>query len=475
MERRALFPRVMMAIDAIVVATAFVLSYYLRKFLPASLRLMGLGPIDHYLWILLATIPIWWLLLFLNGAYRPRVESPAAIIRLALKVGAGGLLILGLLLFLIKFETFNRSLLVLFVVVETGMLVATRLAVSSWLALRRRAGKSTRHALIVTADGPDSRLQTSLLLEGMQRNHAEGVVPIGFLSLGPSGQHAAAAGLPIQGTVEELPDLLHQEVVDEVYFVLPPSMLDQISDYLKVCEEMGVEGKVLAQLYRPALARPYLEESFELPFFCFSPTPLYVGQRYIKSVSDFAGALALLTLLALPMTFVALLIKSCSRGSVLFRQERGGLHGRRFAMYKFRTMVPDADRLQGELARRNQMSGPVFKLANDPRVTRWGKWLRRASLDELPQLLNVLKGDMSLVGPRPLPLAETAQIKGPLRRRFSMKPGMTGLWQSSGRSSVDFADWMRLDLEYVDNWSLRLDLKILFKTVVAVISGKGAH
>src|SRR5713226_4684268 len=149
MDRRALFPRVMMAIDAIVVATAFVLSYYLRKFLPAGLRLMGLGPIDHYLWILLATIPIWWLLLFLNGAYRPRVESSAAIIRRALKVGAGGLLILGLLLFLIKFETFNRSLLVLFVFVETGMLIATRLAISSWLALRRRAGKSTRHALIV--------------------------------------------------------------------------------------------------------------------------------------------------------------------------------------------------------------------------------------------------------------------------------------------------------------------------------------
>ena len=177
-----------MAIDAVVVAAAFVLSYYLRKFLPAGLFPLRLGPIDHYLWILLATIPIWWLLLFLNGAYRPRVESPAAIIRLALKVGAGGLLILALLLFLIKFETFNRSLLVLFVFVETGMLIATRLAVSSWLALRRRAGKSTRRALIVAADEPDSRLQTAFLLEGMQKNHAEGVVPIGFLTLGIAAQ-----------------------------------------------------------------------------------------------------------------------------------------------------------------------------------------------------------------------------------------------------------------------------------------------
>jgi exopolysaccharide biosynthesis polyprenyl glycosylphosphotransferase len=475
MDRRALFPRVMMAIDAVVVAAAFVLSYYLRKLLPKSLGLLGLGPIDHYLWILLATIPLWWLLLFLGGAYRPKVESPAAIVRLALKVGAAGLLVLSLLLFLIKFETFNRSLLVLFVVVETGMLIVTRIAVSSWLALRRRAGKSTRHALIVTADSLDSRRQTSLLLDGMKRNHEEGVVPIGFLTLGAAVSTAPAGGLPIRGTVEELPDLLHQEVVDEVYFVLPPSMLDQISDYLKVCEEMGVEGKVLAQLYRPALARPYLEESFDLPFFSFSPTPLSVGRRYVKELIDLAGALALLTLLALPMALAGLLIWLGSGGPVLFRQERGGLHGRRFTMYKFRTMVPDADRLQTALSDRNQMSGPVFKVANDPRVTRWGKCLRRASLDELPQLLNVLKGDMSLVGPRPLPLAETAQIKGPLRRRFSMKPGITGLWQSSGRSGVDFADWMRLDLEYVDNWSLRLDLKIFFKTILAVLSGQGAH
>ncbi|HEX9442520.1 MAG TPA: sugar transferase, partial [Candidatus Binatia bacterium] len=292
---------------------------------------------------------------------------------------------------------------------------------------------------------------------------------------GGAAPHSTAGSLPIRGSVEEMAELLHEEVVDEVYFVLPPSKLDQISDYLKLCEEMGVEGKVLAQLYRPALARPYLEQSFDLPFFSFAPTPLYVGQRYAKSVVDFFGALALLALFAVPMAAIALAVKLSSRGPVLFRQERGGLHGRRFSMDKFRTMVAGADLLKQELAERNQMSGPVFKLANDPRVTPLGRWLRRTSLDELPQLINVLKGDMSLVGPRPLPLAETAGIKGPLRRRFSMKPGMTGLWQSSGRSSVDFHDWMRLDLEYVDNWSLRLDLKILLKTVLAVVSGKGAH
>jgi len=175
------------------------------------------------------------------------------------------------------------------------------------------------------------------------------------------------------------------------------------------------------------------------------------------------------------MAVIALGVKLSSRGPVLFRQERGGLHGRRFWMDKFRTMIAGADKLKTQLAEKNEMSGPVFKVAGDPRVTPVGRWLRRSSLDELPQLLNVLKGEMSLVGPRPLPLSESAAIKGPLRRRFSMKPGMTGLWQASGRSNLDFHDWMRLDLEYVDNWSLRLDLQILLRTIVAVLSGKGAH
>ncbi len=468
-----------MAIDAATVATAFVSSYYLhgfyfRKVIP-GLGLKPLGQIDHYLWILLATIPIWWLMLFLNDAYRPKVERPAAIILLALRAGAGGLLLLGLLLFLVKFETFNRSLLVLFVFTETGMLIVTRIAVSSWVAIRRRAGKSTRHALVVGCDEPHTRRQTALLVERMQRDSAHGVVPVGFLTLGTVAPSVAPNGVPFRGTIEELPDLLHEEVVDEVYFVLPPSMLEQIGDNLRLCEEMGVEGKVLAELYRPALARPYLENSFDLPFFSFSPTPLYVGQRSAKGLLDFVGALALLALLALPMALIALVIKAGCAGPVLFRQERGGRHGRRFVMYKFRTMIAEAEKQQGQLAERNEMSGPVFKLTNDPRVTHLGRWLRRLSLDEIPQLINVLKGDMSLVGPRPLPLAESAQIKGSLRRRFSMKPGMTGLWQCSGRSTVDFDEWMRLDLEYVDNWSLRLDLQILQKTVFAVLSRKGAH
>ena len=475
MERSALFTRLMMAIDAAVATVAFVLSYYLRRFLPDALGLYRLGPIDHFLWILLPAIPAWWLLLFVNGAYRDKVESPGTIVKLGLKVGGGGLLFLSLLLFLIKAETFHRTLLILFVAVETCALILTRIGLGSWLTWRRRAGKSTRHALIVADDQPETRSHLSLLVERMLTSPTAGVTPVGLLALDPSAPPPMEHGLPLRGSLEDLPELLDQEVIDEVYFVLPPSAVNRIADYLKVCEEMGVEGKVLAQLYRPVLARPYVEEAFELPFFSFAPTPLYLGQRYVKNLIDAVGAAALLLVFALPMAVLGILIALTSKGPILFKQERGGRHGRRFVMYKFRTMTADAERRQPELASRNEMSGPVFKIADDPRVTPVGRWLRRTSLDELPQLINILRGDMSLVGPRPLPLSETAQIKGPLRRRFSMKPGITGLWQCSGRSNVDFAEWMRLDLEYVDRWSLRGDLSILAKTIVAVLSGRGAR
>jgi lipopolysaccharide/colanic/teichoic acid biosynthesis glycosyltransferase len=168
------------------------------------------------------------------------------------------------------------------------------------------------------------------------------------------------------------------------------------------------------------------------------------------------------------------LIALTSRGPVVFRQQRAGFHGRLFEMYKFRTMVEGAEQLRDRVAHLNEMGGPVFKASGDPRLTRVGRILRRLSLDELPQLVNVLKGEMSLVGPRPLPVYEASQIKGAQRRRLAMRPGMTGLWQVSGRNWIDFEGWMQLDLAYVDRWTLGLDLRILLRTIPVVLSGDGA-
>ena len=199
-------------------------------------------------------------------------------------------------------------------------------------------------------------------------------------------------------------------------------------------------------------------------------------QGLAKQAIDFAGAMAMLVLLSPVFLLCALAVKFNSPGPVLFQQKRSGINGRPFTMYKFRSMATNAEQRKHELAAMNEMTGPVFKVANDPRITPIGRFLRRFSLDELPQLFNVLKGAMSLVGPRPLPVDETKRFEDLAhRRRLSVKPGLTCLWQISGRNEVnEFSDWVRLDLEYIDNWSLWLDIKILFRTIPVVFIGTGA-
>jgi exopolysaccharide biosynthesis polyprenyl glycosylphosphotransferase len=227
---------------------------------------------------------------------------------------------------------------------------------------------------------------------------------------------------------------------------------------------------------RTNIAKPTFDVFGARPMVVFRTTPEISWALMMKGVMDFIGAALGLAVFALPMLITAVLIRLSSSGPIIFRQERGGKNGKPFVMYKFRTMQTDAAMRQAELAAFNEMSGPVFKIEQDPRVTKLGRWLRRTSLDELPQLWNILKGEMSLVGPRPLPVDEVKRFDDfSHRRRLSVKPGLTCLWQVSGRNNVvDFKDWVRLDLEYIDNWSLWLDLKIIWRTVPVVLGGVGA-
>jgi exopolysaccharide biosynthesis polyprenyl glycosylphosphotransferase len=195
----------------------------------------------------------------------------------------------------------------------------------------------------------------------------------------------------------------------------------------------------------------------------------------LKRAVDFLGSAALLILISPALLVTAILIKLSSHGPVLFKQNRLGLNKRHFSIYKFRTMVVDAEKRMSEIAHLNEVSGPVFKIKHDPRITPVGRFLRKTSIDELPQLFNVLKGDMSLVGPRPLPVRDYEGFSEDWqRRRFSVKPGITCLWQVAGRSSIPFEHWMELDLQYIDKWSLWLDFKILLRTIPAVLRGSGA-
>jgi exopolysaccharide biosynthesis polyprenyl glycosylphosphotransferase len=279
----------------------------------------------------------------------------------------------------------------------------------------------------------------------------------------------------ILGPFDALETLLAREHVDEVYVGLPVrSHYPQIQETIRVCERIGVKVTYAADIFGVALARPRLRATAQRP---------QVELRLVadgwpvaaKRAADVALAGAALVLLAPLFALAALAVRLSSPGPVIYGQERYGLNRRRFRMLKFRTMVADADRLQAALEGLNEAHGPVFKIRNDPRITAVGRWLRRTSIDELPQLVNVLRGDMSLVGPRPLPLRDVGRFtRSADLRRFSVRPGITGLWQVSGRSSLSFDDWIALDLHYIDRWSLALDIRILLRTIPAVVRGTGA-
>jgi exopolysaccharide biosynthesis polyprenyl glycosylphosphotransferase len=237
-----------------------------------------------------------------------------------------------------------------------------------------------------------------------------------------------------------------------------------------------VEVWLLADFFRTQISQTTVDDLMGRPMLVFRSAPEASWQGVAKQMLDVVGASFALILLSVPLIIVCALVKLTSSGPILFRQERSGLNGRPFTMLKFRTMVSNAEQKKAELASFNEMDGPVFKISNDPRVTPIGRILRKFSVDELPQLWNVLKCEMSLVGPRPLPVDEIKRINDPAhRRRLSVKPGLTCLWQIRGRNEVtSFKDWVSLDLEYIDNWSLWLDLKILLKTIPVVVLGTGA-
>jgi exopolysaccharide biosynthesis polyprenyl glycosylphosphotransferase len=285
-----------------------------------------------------------------------------------------------------------------------------------------------------------------------------------------------ATGYQLVSDFESLPDFLRGNVVDEVVMALPVrSFHAHGSDIAALCEEQGIVLRLLSNIFNLKVARPKVEE-LEGDYLITHTTGAVEGWPVlVKRSIDFSVSLALIVLLSPILLIVSILIKLTSPGPVFFVQKRLGLSKRRFSIYKFRTMVADAEQKIHELEGLNEVSGPVFKIRNDPRITPVGRFLRKTSIDELPQLFNVLKGEMSLVGPRPLPVRDYEGFDQDWqRRRFSVVPGITCLWQVNGRSAVSFDKWMELDMQYIDQWSLWLDLKILARTIPAVLRGSGA-
>jgi exopolysaccharide biosynthesis polyprenyl glycosylphosphotransferase len=447
--------------DACLFAISFWLAYILRSS-EAVARFLGRAPevdsFDDYVWLYLILLPAAPLILEAQGFYnRPLLYSRRTIFWQLFK----GCLFMTLGLMVVLFLA--KMLLARWVVIWFGaisfLLVFLKEELLRLLLHSKLAQAQSRRRFILVGNKED----TFEMRQQLKAKSMEEIEVLAELSLS-------------EVSMQNFVSLLHEHAVNGVILSGRHSSFDQIEEAVRACELEGVEAWLVADFFKMQISRASFDDLYGWPVLVFRSTPEASWQSVLKLLLDYVGALVLLLLSSVPLIIIALLVKFTSPGPILFRQKRSGLNGQPFTIYKFRTMVSNAEQLKAELSAMNEMTGPVFKVTQDPRITPIGKFLRKFSIDEFPQLLNVLKGEMSLVGPRPLPVDEVKQFYDLAhRRRLSVKPGLTCLWQISGRNNVnDFKDWVRLDLEYIDNWSLWLDIKILWLTVPIVLTGTGA-
>ena len=464
------------AVDLLVMVGSFVLAagtlvlgadwYSLQRLVEVRLKVSNL-----LLFIVL--MAAWYVIFAAFSLYRSRRLSSARAETLDIvkATSLGSMVVLGVAS-LINIDMVTSRFLVVFWVLSTAMTTFARLTLRAILERFRVRGRNLRNLLIV---GTNSRALR--FAELVENKPTLGYQIKGFIDDEWRGAETfRRTGREPVARLGDFGDYLREEVVDEVVVALPvSSYYAQFSRILRACEEQGILVHMLPDFFEVNHARLSLEVLEDQPVITLRTGAMEGWPLLVKRIFDMAVALVLLILLTPLFIIVALLIKLTSPGPILFVQERVGLSKRPFRFLKFRTMVQDAERQQSALEELNEASGPVFKMRKDPRLTPVGGLLRRTSVDELPQLINVFLGDMSLVGPRPLPVRDYQAFDSDWhRRRFSVRPGMTCLWQVAGRTSIPFDRWMELDMQYIDHWSLWLDFKVLVSTVPAVVSGKGA-
>jgi exopolysaccharide biosynthesis polyprenyl glycosylphosphotransferase len=465
-EYTAILRRFLIGSDWIIIVAAFAVCYYLRGYLPGEDL-----PFAQYLWVLGFVSLAWVGLMYYFGMYRSfRTKDVSEVLYVIFKAGFFTLLPLSGLIYFSREVHVSRAFISLYFITGTFLLSLEKLVVIALFRQVRRKGYNYRNIIIV---GTNAR---ALELLSLVRTHGEwGFRVLGFVDEDVSRVGSQIAGVGVIGSFNDIPRLLQENVVDEVLFVVPRSWLDRIEGLILYCETQGVRASLAVNFFDLRIARARQTDLHGFPLLTFESAPSKVWQLLIKRGIDIAGALLGLAVLIPFGVLTAVLVKLTSPGPVFFRQTRSGLNGRTFTLLKYRTMYRDAEARLKELKDKNEMQGPVFKMENDPRVTPLGRLLRKFSIDEFPQLWNVLVGDMSLVGPRPPIPSEVDQYDPWHRRRLSMRPGITCIWQVRGRNKItDFDEWMRLDLEYIDTWSLWLDIEILMKTIPVVVFGVGA-
>jgi exopolysaccharide biosynthesis polyprenyl glycosylphosphotransferase len=448
--------------DGILMVAAFWIAHTLRFFGGDFFFFSNkpIGPFSDFQWLLFVILPFGPIVLELQGFYSHPLQKTLSksLIQIARAIFWLGLIIAGCSYFL-RLNVPSRAVMPLFVIVSTLLLLLREHL--SLLYYRKRSKMADLRERMILAGTPSDIKQLRHTFTPEQIMETEVVEEIDIETQ----------------PVSDLIDALHKHSVNRVIFAGGHGHMNRLQEAIAACEIEGVEAWLAADFIRTSIARPDFDVFGNRPMLVFRTTPDLSWALLIKGLIDRLGALVGLLLTSWLFALIAIGIKLTSPGPIFFRQSRAGKNGRPFMMFKFRSMDTDAEMRQAELAAYNQMEGPVFKIEKDPRVTKFGRFLRRTSLDELPQLYNVLKGDMSLVGPRPLPIYEVEQFESTAqRRRLSMRPGLTCLWQISGRNRIrNFDEWVQLDLRYIDNWSLMLDLEILLKTIPVVVLGFGAR
>ncbi|MBK9371029.1 MAG: sugar transferase [Deltaproteobacteria bacterium] len=429
--------------------------------------------LTNHLYALPAVLGSWIFGISYVGGYDDlhRTRGNQAIGR-ALQGAAAGVSILLLGLFTFKqIPLISRSVFIPFTLLSVPAVLFNRWLVVRWLQDRHRRGLNVQNMLIV-----GTAAKALPLLKTLESNPRWGIRVLGVVHPDDyADSEVSGPSYKVLGRVKDLPRLLEKSPVDQVYVTGQAWDSRQLRAIADTCEEVGVELSMDANFLGMRVGQAHLREFEGSSVLSFSSTPTNVEALALKRLMDVVLSAAALVVLAPILMFIALLVKlDDPKGPILFGQVRSGLYGRTFTMWKFRSMVADAERLKAALEAKNEMDGPVFKITDDPRITRLGRFIRKTSIDELPQFWNVFIGEMSLVGPRPPIPAEVEKYERWQRRRLSMKPGITCIWQVSGRNNVDFKTWMQQDLQYIDNWSLLLDVKLLLKTVPVVLLGVGA-
>lgn len=465
-EREQQISNTLGIVDVIISVLSFLAAYLIRH----SFFDSGLSSPNEYLVIGVLIVPTWFTLLKLfnlNEIHRTKRYSKILVSYIAV-IGIG-LGVIFLFMFLFKLNSISRLVILFFGIINLMTLFSTRITVYRLMKYFRVKGYNSRNIVIIADDSSE------FFIERILENKEWGYI-LKYIITNSSKLYKKYKDIVnVHPEHVNLANLIDINVIDEVIYCKNEIDQKNLKGIIHSCEEVGVVFRMQSQLFSMPATKAHLNHFDEIPFLTFDNTPSDYFALRVKNAFSTLAAFFILIIWAPAMLLIALLIKITSPGPVFFKQKRVGLRGRTFYMYKFRTMVINAEALKEKLMAANEADGPVFKIKNDPRITKIGKFLRKTGLDELPQFINVLIGDMSLVGPRPPIPSEVAQYERWQLRRLSMKPGITCSWQiEPNRNEISFNDWMKMDLNYIDNWSNKLDLVLFFKTIRTVIKGTGS-